>query len=399
MRTMRWVLMAALAAAAAGCGSVVVQPWPGDAAVADTPPTPDTPPPPPDVGRTCTSSADCNAGEECYIAAGCGVPSYCGPGLGRPCTDDLATFCGCDGQTFSSSSSCPSRTYAHRGPCEGVDGGPVGCTFPDGRVCPFGQTCPAGDGCNSCACGRDGTIACTGLACVDAGPPACVFPDGRVCPVGQRCPAPDGCNVCVCAPGGALSCTERACVDAGPPPACELPDGRTCPVGATCAVDRCTVCFCGAPGMLGCTNMCADAGPPVDVPAPGSCRNSSDCPRSMVCDGPPGCGVRWSCVPPRPCTADVAPFCGCDGVTFYGSSTCPGQMYQSRGACPGADGGTVVCRAQDARGEGACDGFFGYAWNGMTCVGITGCRCVGADCPSLLRDPAACRARYAGCRG
>ena len=308
MRTMRWVLMAALAAAAAGCGSVVVQPGPGDAAAVDVPATSDTPAPPPDARRTCTSSADCAPGEECYIAEGCAVPSVCGPALGRPCTDDLAAFCGCDGQTFSSSSSCPSRTYAHRGPCEAADGGPGGCAFPDGRVCPFGQTCPAGDGCNSCSCGRDGTIACTGLACVDAGPP-------------------------------------------------------------------------------------------VDVPAPGSCRSGADCPPSMMCDGPAGCGVPWSCVPPHPCTADVAPFCGCDGATFYGSSSCPGQMYQSRGACPAADGGAVACRAQDARGDGLCDAIFGYAWNGMTCVGVTGCRCVGADCGALLRDPAACRARYAACGG
>jgi len=299
-------------AASLGCGTVVVRPAPPDDAAAPDTAVVDGPTPtdlaPADAPRTCRSTADCNPGEECLIREGCDVPSYCGPALGRPCTDDLAAYCGCDGQTFTGSSSCPPRVYARRGPCEGVDAGPAACTFPDGRVCPVGQRCRAPDGCNTCACGRDGTLACTELACVDAGPP---------------------------------------------------PDAPT-----------------------------------------RTCRTSSDCPRSMMCDGPPGCDVPWTCVPARGCTADVAPFCACDGTTFYGSSSCPGRPYRARSICgPSADAGTVSCAPQDARGEGACDGFFGYAWNGRACVGVTGCRCVGADCPSISRDPDTCRARYAACRG
>jgi hypothetical protein len=174
-----------------------------------------------------------------------------------------------------------------------------------------------------------------------------------------------------------------------------LPYGGICAVGTTCPVDRCTYCTCRADLGLMCASRCTDAGTP-DGATPIACRSGADCPSSMMCDGPAGCGMPWSCVAARPCTADVSPFCGCDGNTFYGSSSCPGQPYQVRAACPG-DAGTVSCAPQDARGEGLCDGFFGYAWNGSTCAAITGCRCVGADCPSLSRDPDACRMRYIPC--
>lgn len=307
MRTMRWALMAAMTTSL-GCGSVVVRvDPPGDAAAPDGPTPTDVAPV--DVARQCRSTADCGPGEECLIREGCDVPSYCGPQLGRPCTDDLASFCGCDGQTFTGSSTCPPRVYARRGPCESVDAGP---------------------------------------------PPGCTFPDGRVCPVGQRCPDPDGCNTCVCNRDGTLTCT-----------------------------------------LLG----CVDAGPPVDVAPTRTCRTSSDCPRTMMCEGPPGCDTPWTCVPLHGCTADVAPFCACDGTTFYGSSSCPGRPYRARSICgPTVDAG-VSCAPQDARAEGACDLFLGYAWNGMTCVTLGGCRCVGADCASISRDPTVCRARAAACRG
>jgi len=50
----------------------------------------------------------------------------------------------------------------------------------------------------------------------------------------------------------------------------------------------------------------------------------------------------------------------------------------------------------DARGDGLCDGYFGVAWNGMACVSITGCRCVGADCGRVYADRAACLAACGG---
>jgi hypothetical protein len=65
-----------------------------------------------------------------------------------------------------------------------------------------------------------------------------------------------------------------------------------------------------------------------------ACKLAAEC-QSGICEGE-GCGASQSgvCVSrKRPCTADLRPYCGCDGVTFNGSSSCPGRRYASRGAC------------------------------------------------------------------
>jgi hypothetical protein len=42
-----------------------------------------------------------------------------------------------------------------------------------------------------------------------------------------------------------------------------------------------------------------------------------------------------ACAPARrSCTPDRRAYCGCDGKTFYASSTCPGRRFVSAGACP-----------------------------------------------------------------
>lgn len=133
----RITLLLGVAALATGCGSVVVIGPNGngndagpavDAVVApDVQPARDVPPIPADrvVVRTCTRGSDCRPGEACTGGEGCGIPWTCGPALGRPCTDDLAPFCGCDGATFRGSSSCPERPFRMRGPCEAPP--PPGC--------------------------------------------------------------------------------------------------------------------------------------------------------------------------------------------------------------------------------------------------------------------------------
>ena len=55
------------------------------------------------------------------------------------------------------------------------------------------------------------------------------------------------------------------------------------------------------------------------------------------------------------------------------------------------------CPAMDAVGEGECDAFFGYVWDGDDCVGLGGCNCVGADCGNTYADRDACEAAHAGC--
>ncbi len=193
----------------------------------------------------------------------------------------------------------------------------------------------------------------------DAG--GCILSNGAVCAIGARCPAPDGCNSCVCQAGGLAACTELACLDGGPPDIVSPPDASR------------------------------------DVVGPRTCNSRGDCAINELCDGPPGCGMPWTCVPGRGCTADVATFCACDGTQFTGSSSCPGRPYRAFGACADAsvDGG--ACGAMDARGAGGCAAVLGYVWNGVACGAISGCSCVGRDCGALLRTMDACTTVYASC--
>jgi hypothetical protein len=55
------------------------------------------------------------------------------------------------------------------------------------------------------------------------------------------------------------------------------------------------------------------------------------------------------------------------------------------------------CSPQDARGEGSCETVIGWAWNGRACVPLSGCSCVGGDCPNLFRAPGECEAYFGAC--
>lgn len=95
-----------------------------------------------------------------------------------------------------------------------------------------------------------------------------------------------------------------------------------------------------------------DAGPPAEAPAEpepdptaggdgqtltrdgGACERAIEC-QSGICEGQ-GCGPdrKGVCMSRnRACTRDIRAFCGCDGKTFQGSSSCPGQRFSSRGRC------------------------------------------------------------------
>lgn len=214
-----------------------------------------------------------------------------------------------------------------------VDTAPGVCTMPGGWTCPVGRSCPSPDGCNTCACGPDGNVACTLRGCVDAGPPVdvsppgCALPRGGVCARGATCPAGDGCNTCTCDAGGSLACTRLACI----------PDGGTRP-----------------------------------------CRSFADCGRGEECAGPPGCGTPWSCRPSMGCTPDIALFCGCDGVTFEGSSSCPGRPYQHTGRCSGTSTGCVLRDGRTCPPGATCPA--GDGCNDCTCSTSGELRCTMRPC-------------------
>jgi hypothetical protein len=67
-------------------------------------------------GAACDTAAQCASGV--CEGRGCGAQEkgVC-VSQNRACTRDLRSYCGCDGQTFQSSGSCPGRRYAHEGEC------------------------------------------------------------------------------------------------------------------------------------------------------------------------------------------------------------------------------------------------------------------------------------------
>ena len=76
---------------------------------------------------------------------------------------------------------------------------------------------------------------------------------------------------------------------------------------------------------------------PDSSPATKACTTSEDCGDGMVCEGE-GCGEGQGvcAAKDRMCTRDLQTYCGCDGVEFQSSGSCPGQRYSVRGACPDA---------------------------------------------------------------
>lgn len=106
--------------------------------------------PPPTAGG-CLSNADCDGGVCEGMGCGDDQSGTCAP-AGRMCTRDSAPYCGCDGNTFRSSGSCPGRRYAAKGECDSP--APGGGAVADGSPCTTAGECSSGI-CEGEGCGDD----------------------------------------------------------------------------------------------------------------------------------------------------------------------------------------------------------------------------------------------------
>ncbi len=148
----------------------------------------------------------------------------------------------------------------------------------------------------------------------------------------------------------------------------------------------------------------ADAAPVVVAPPPpdaapelveddGECHSNAEC-KSGVCEGA-GCddGAAYCVSQQRACTADVRTYCGCDGKNFQGSGSCPGRIYDHRGACKAASQwkrGEAPDYASCLRGDqcrsGVCEG------EGCDAAHPGTCRPAGEGCAQMA-------VQYCGCDG
>jgi len=88
----------------------------------------------------CTANTPCRDGLICF-GLSCDERWECGPHYApHPCPMDAVPYCGCDGVTFQSPSTCPERPYLHIGAC--TDG--TNCDPTDLRCSQQEPDCPEG---------------------------------------------------------------------------------------------------------------------------------------------------------------------------------------------------------------------------------------------------------------
>ncbi|NOY90124.1 MAG: hypothetical protein GXP55_02865 [Deltaproteobacteria bacterium] len=259
----------------------------------------------------------------------------------------------------------------------------------------FALACSSNNGATSvdAATGTDASDLCRGAA--DPGSvlipaancaPACTpsaFPTGG----GSESTCYNGCNWCECTCAGPSFCTANACLDAS------MPDA---------AVDSSIADSGSMDAMVSdaATDAGTDASPRLDGATDGSCSAASPCTGGAVCIGGPACGDSWTCsVLGVACTDDIVSYCGCDGSSFTGSSTCASQPIAHLGSCEAGancNSSAVTCRrVEPVCPDGQAPEVQGSCWTDR-CIPIDECACsTPAECPS--RDVYTCYSTTGRC--
>jgi hypothetical protein len=120
------------------------------------------------------------------------------------------------------------------------------------------------------------------------------------------------------------------------------------------------------------------------------CTASSPCGAELTCSAD-ACSDEWQCIAhfddtvEHPCDPEIMPFCGCDGVTFEASITCPDRPFAHPGACGDGEScypGAVRCSdpapvCPEGEAPSVIDDCYG------PCIPIASCRCAAHyQCPN-----------------
>lgn len=325
--------------------------------------------------KACEENDDCGDAQECaggacrLVPVASGAPSS--PELPAAPTFDSGTR-GADAGTVSAPSyelghACNDDEECASGACRSES-----CSERD-AVC----VSLSGDvECNADVaeyCGCDGTTfegSSGGFGCARARYAYAGACGSRMQPAGASCDVNEDCKSGICE-GVGCGAFEGTCVE----------EGRLCPsdLQSYCGCDG--VMFWGGSACPG-----ARYSEDMDCPYKASdwepCESNDDC-ASGICEGE-GCDAAGQCVPQdRICTDDLVPYCGCDGVFFYGSSSCPRGRYDDALECKAP--ATWSCNTNDDCASGICEGL--------------GCGELGGTCAALDRACTDDEVPYCTCEG